>query len=90
MPIDEHCTLKHATHRVLQQGGKAYSATLNQTSVTNNNNKFYIIQIVQPDANPNSCYVYTRWGRVGVRGQNSMTGPFSIDAAIREYSGKYR
>lgn len=55
--------------------GKIYSATLNQTNVERNNNKFYLLQILQSDTNPNNCHFFTRWGRVGVPGQNSCNGP---------------
>ena len=33
--------------RVFQDGGKSYAATLNQSNLDANNNKFYIIQILQ-------------------------------------------
>ncbi|KAK4706276.1 hypothetical protein R3W88_021070 [Solanum pinnatisectum] len=35
-----------ALYHVLQQGNDIYDATLNQTNVENNNNKFYIIQVL--------------------------------------------
>jgi poly [ADP-ribose] polymerase len=47
----------------------------------NNNNKFYIIQILQSDSNSAHCYLYTRWGRVGVNGQCSNLGPWPISIA---------
>jgi poly [ADP-ribose] polymerase len=34
-------------YRVFQEGGKTYSATLNQSNLDANNNKFYIIQVLQ-------------------------------------------
>ena len=88
-PIDEHCHLKPTNHHILEHEGKVYSATLNQTSVANNNNKYYILQIIQADSNPNHCYFFTRWGRVGAKGQVSCIGPINIPGAIREYLGKY-
>ena len=90
VPIDEHFTMSHASYHVLEHGGKVYSATLNQTNVNFNNNKFYIIQVLQHDSNPNSCFLFTRWGRVGVPGQKSCLGPWSIDMAILEYNKKHR
>jgi len=65
-----------------------YSATLNQTNVMSNNNKFYIIQILQSDSNTDACYVFTRWGRVGVKGQNSNIGPWPRNLSINEYVSK--
>lgn len=35
----------------------------------NNNNKYYIIQLLQSDSNPNDFKVFNRWGRVGTDGQ---------------------
>lgn len=33
-------------YRVFQEGGKSYSATLNQANMDHNNNKFYIVQVL--------------------------------------------
>jgi predicted DNA-binding WGR domain protein len=56
----------------------------------NNNNKFYIIQILQSDTNKSINYVFTRWGRVGFAGSSSNIGPWDEMWAIREYQNKYR
>jgi poly [ADP-ribose] polymerase len=87
IPIDDHFPLNKADYHVLEYMGKVYSATLNQTNVTNNNNKFYIIQVLQNDSNQN-CYFFTRWGRVGVPGQFSNQGGLSVPAAISLYNSK--
>lgn len=89
VPVDEYFPHKGQHYQALQFGGKVYSATLNQTSVQNNNNKFYILQVVQDSRNANSCYFYTRWGRVGVPGQTSCTPPLPIASAISQYNHKY-
>ena len=34
-------------------------------------------------------FVWNRWGRVGVPGQNALKGPFPKDAAVREYTSKH-
>ena len=65
-----------------------YSATLNQTNVANNNNKFYIIQVLQSDSNPNSLFFFTRWGRVGARGQNSLKGPYPLNYIVSLFNKK--
>lgn len=75
---------------VLEHQGKIYSATLNQTSVQANSNKFYIIQVLQCDNNSNTCYFFTRWGRVGVPGQTSNMGPYPIQVAIMNFEAKKR
>lgn len=68
VPIDPH--FSRATEgKVLENKGIVYAATLNQSNIANNNNKFYILQIIE--INSSLCYFYCRWGRVGVVGQTS-------------------
>jgi poly [ADP-ribose] polymerase len=88
VPIDDHVPLNKADWHVLEHQGRIYSATLNQTNVLNNNNKFYIIQILQSDSNSNHCYFFTRWGRVGVPGQFSNVGVMPIGSAIAQFTTK--
>ncbi|KAK1664754.1 hypothetical protein QYE76_052913 [Lolium multiflorum] len=88
--LDEHIPdhIKVAYH-VLQVGNEIYDATMNQTNVGDNNNKFYIIQALESDAG-GTFLVYNRWGRVGARGQQKLHGPFSTrDEAIYEFEGKF-
>ena len=47
--------------------GNFFSCTLNKSDLNKNNNKFYIIQLLEHDSN-NSLVLFTRWGRVGVPG----------------------
>ena len=42
-----------------------------QTNVQNNNNKYFIIQLLKDD-NKNAYSVWFRWGRVGLNGQNNL------------------
>jgi poly [ADP-ribose] polymerase len=66
-----------------------YDATLNQTNIDGNNNKFYIIQVLKQD--PSFYYTYTRWGRVGETGSNQMLGPFnSANEAIKQFKSKFK
>lgn len=46
---------------------------LNQTNISQNNNKFYIIQLLQSD-HTNQFFVWRRWGRVGATGQSDLEG----------------
>ncbi|XP_055820812.1 poly [ADP-ribose] polymerase 2 isoform X1 [Solanum dulcamara] len=76
-------------YHVLQQGNDIYDATLNQTNVGNNNNKFYIIQVLENDSGGNFL-VYTRWGRVGVKGGTKISGPYtSAYDATSEFKSKF-
>ncbi|XP_058200104.1 poly [ADP-ribose] polymerase 2 [Rhododendron vialii] len=78
-----------AIYHVLQQGDEIYDAMLNQTNVGENNNKFYVIQVLESD-NGGRFMVYCRWGRVGVKGQDKLHGPYSSrDSAIQEFEQKF-
>ena len=70
------------SYRVFQDGGRSYAATLNQSNLDANNNKFYIIQILQKEVS-GQLFVWNRWGRVGVPGQNALKGPLPKDSAIK-------
>jgi len=63
-----------------------WAATLNQTNIKNNNNKFYIIQVL---SNGHQYYCFNRWGRVGERGQNSCKPSASLDAAKKDFEKKF-
>ncbi|CAL0316465.1 unnamed protein product [Lupinus luteus] len=76
-------------YHVLQLGGEIYEAMLNQTNVGDNNNKFYVIQVLEFDGG-GKFLVYNRWGRVGIKGQDKINGPFtSRESAILEFEQKF-
>ena len=56
----------------LEYQDKYYAITFNYTNVKNNNNKFYIIQLLQ-DVHTKQYGVLFRWGRVGKFGQIKFT-----------------
>ncbi|CAM9601764.1 unnamed protein product [Ascophyllum nodosum] len=63
---------------------------LNQTNISANNNKFYILQMLY-DAAPKKWFVWTRWGRVGEVGSSAMLGPFQgEDVASTAFNKKFR
>ncbi|EAS06927.3 poly(ADP-ribose) polymerase family WGR domain protein (macronuclear) [Tetrahymena thermophila SB210] len=86
-PVDEHCPRKDV--EVYYTKNKIYSAKLNQANMSNNNNKFYIIQVLKVKGK-DQYYHYNRWGRVGVPGQNSCRGPFTAEQACQEYENKLK
>lgn len=47
-----------------------YACTLNQTNIGSNNNKFYIIQLLE-EGDRFACW--NRWGRVGEVGQSKLS-----------------
>jgi poly [ADP-ribose] polymerase len=67
IPVDQFFS-KGVHFRILVEGDKVYAATLNQSNIEANNNKFYIIQLLQHDTTVDYI-LFTRWGRVGVTGQ---------------------
>ncbi|XP_020239464.1 poly [ADP-ribose] polymerase 2 [Cajanus cajan] len=78
-----------AHYHVLQLGGEVYDAMLNQTNVGDNNNKFYVIQVLESDKG-GEFLVYNRWGRVGIKGQDKIHGPYrSCESAIQEFEQKF-
>jgi len=79
--VDETCPLKGAT---VYEG---WGAMLNQTNIGQNNNKFYVIQVLQQG---NTYYCFTRWGRVEERGQNACKPSASLAAAQAEFKKKFR
>ena len=87
VPVDPHFT-RAGEGKVLEHNGVVYASTLNQSNIANNNNKFYILQIIE--ISKGLYYFYCRWGRVGVVGQTSemMCGDTSL--AIRAYEQKLR
>ncbi|KAJ9171803.1 hypothetical protein P3X46_015117 [Hevea brasiliensis] len=76
-------------YHVLEQGENIYDATLNQTNVGDNNNKFYVIQALESN-DGGQFMVYTRWGRVGIKGQDKLQGPYtSSESAVQEFEAKF-
>ncbi|XP_054721840.1 poly [ADP-ribose] polymerase 2-like [Uloborus diversus] len=70
VPVDPECPGRDSYHVYIEKD-IVYHATLNQTNLQNNNNKFFIIQLLQHNTKK-SFAVYFRWGRVGAKGQNNL------------------
>ncbi|XP_034142896.1 protein mono-ADP-ribosyltransferase PARP3 isoform X1 [Esox lucius] len=82
---DEHCCLSEQHSGVVYED---YDCMLNQTNIGNNNNKFYVIQVLHIRA---SYYCWTRWGRVGETGKWNLSQPSdSPDKAIKEFEKKFK
>ncbi|CAK7216949.1 hypothetical protein SCUCBS95973_002986 [Sporothrix curviconia] len=87
VPVDEACTLSNVVVHV-DDDGVVWDASLNQTNSGQNNNKFYRIQVL---CNSSGKYsTWTRWGRVGERGQSAMLGSGTVDDAIKQFQKKFR
>ncbi|KAM6948792.1 poly [ADP-ribose] polymerase 2 [Aplochiton taeniatus] len=70
-PVDSECSAKLGKAHVYNEGDDVYEVMLNQTNIQFNNNKYYLIQLLQDD-NAKVYSVWMRWGRVGKVGQNSL------------------
>ena len=51
VPVDQYVPEAHK-YRVYSENGEVYSTTLNQSNVSTNNNKFYILQVLENESDP--------------------------------------
>ncbi|CAF3963271.1 unnamed protein product [Adineta steineri] len=70
-PVDAECTTMLGKAHVYSENKDIFDCMLNQANVGNNNNKFYLIQLLE-DNNSKTYYVWLRWGRVGYTGQTNL------------------
>eukprot|EP01004_Peranema_trichophorum_P001893 NODE_1246_length_2049_cov_43.662513_g1054_i0.p1 GENE.NODE_1246_length_2049_cov_43.662513_g1054_i0~~NODE_1246_length_2049_cov_43.662513_g1054_i0.p1 ORF type:complete len:503 (+),score=117.03 NODE_1246_length_2049_cov_43.662513_g1054_i0:366-1874(+) len=86
--VDVYSGIAETSH-IYEEGKDVYQCTLNQTNIGTNNNKFYILQLIEADAG-GKWWVWTRWARVGQVGQSKLE-PFSnLEAAKRGFCSKFR
>lgn len=71
IPVDEVCLTKVKNVHVYCENDDIYNAMLNQTNVQYNNNKYYLLQLLEDDCEE-EYFVWFRWGRVGKKGQSSL------------------
>jgi len=82
IPVDDLCHLKGKAKVV-----ENWDAMLNQTNIGANNNKFYVIQLLESGG---KYYTWTRWGRVGEPGQNALLGSGTLDDARKCFEAKFK
>ena len=73
----------------IDDDGTIFDASLNQTVSGQNKNKFYKVQILV-SANQKGYRTWTRWGRVGERGQNATLGQGSLVEARKHFESKFK
>ena len=61
---------------------------LNQTNIGQNNNKFYRMQLLQ-EQNADH-WLWSRWGRVGDKGQTKLAGPVDAVTGYKEFKKLFR
>ncbi|XP_010223792.1 PREDICTED: poly [ADP-ribose] polymerase 3 [Tinamus guttatus] len=64
-----------------------YDCTLNLSDIGANNNKFYIIQLIEHGG---AYSTWNHWGRVGEVGQNKLVPFTSLEAAKKDFEKKFR
>ncbi|VBB74967.1 Putative poly [ADP-ribose] polymerase 2 [Podospora comata] len=87
IPIDDGCPFTSSVVYI-DADGVIYDASLNQTNASNNNNKFYRIQLL---VDPQGVYrTWTRWGRVGDHGQTQVPATGSLAEAMKQFEKKFK
>ncbi|CAF0727501.1 unnamed protein product [Brachionus calyciflorus] len=72
IPLDEKFTETVGfEYKIYREGEVIYDCLLNQTNLQYNNNKYYLIQLIEK-IKPKEFLVWMRWGRVGKTGQSSV------------------
>ncbi|XP_067854392.1 LOW QUALITY PROTEIN: protein mono-ADP-ribosyltransferase PARP3 [Heptranchias perlo] len=82
--VDIHCELSVGFPGYIYED---YDCMLNQTNIGNNNNKFYIIQLIEAGG---SYYCWNRWGRVGELGQSKLSAPVPLNDAMKDFEKKFK
>jgi len=81
---------KSKAYHVLEEGDEIWDCMLNQTNIGNNNNKFYVIQLLEIDGG-GTYSVWNRWGRVGENGQNMLkTHGSNLKSAKQDFMKKFK
>jgi hypothetical protein len=83
-------TCTKVSYRVyIDDSGIVWDATLNQTNAASSNNKFYRIQLLV-DSTKTNFHTWTRWGRIGEPGQNSLLGNGSLMNATHLFEKTFK
>lgn len=83
--IDTHCTYQSGS--IVKDNNTIYSCTLNQTNISSNQNKFYIMQIINTS---NKYIVFIRYGRIGETGTINYKDFSDINSAINFFEKQFR
>ncbi|KAJ6134592.1 hypothetical protein N7523_000914 [Penicillium sp. IBT 18751x] len=93
IPVDEgfrRMEIQHKNPQVyIDDTELIWDATLNQTVAAQNNNKFYIIQLLSVSGGE-KYFTWTRWGRVGEYGQHACLGSGNLEEAMGHFKKKFK
>ncbi len=84
VPVDMYAPGKD-NYEVHVSSGIPYACTLSKSDVGKNNNKFYIVQLLE-NKKTKQLSLFTRWGRIGVPGQQGWDNYSNIGS----YNSKKR
>ncbi|XP_059164443.1 poly [ADP-ribose] polymerase 2-like isoform X2 [Physella acuta] len=88
VPVDDVCPIASKTC-VHEAGNIVWNCMLNQANISNNNNKYYLIQLLEDTSNK-TFHVWQRWGRVGYKGQTNLVScGGDLDQAKKVYTKKF-
>ncbi|XP_076003403.1 protein mono-ADP-ribosyltransferase PARP3 [Genypterus blacodes] len=79
--VDEHCDLSEG------EVYEDYDCMLNQTNIGQNNNKFYVIQVIKDEE---EYFTWNRWGRVGETGQSKLCQFDKVEQAVKDFEKKFK
>lgn len=85
--VDPLCPIANKAE-IFNENGEAWECMLNQTNIQNNNNKYFLIQLLKDSSG--NFFTWFRWGRVGYNGQNSLNHHFgNLEAAKSTFMKKF-
>ncbi|EXJ62523.1 hypothetical protein A1O7_02961 [Cladophialophora yegresii CBS 114405] len=87
VPVDQQVPSASDYTVYIDGDGVIYDATLNKSDAGANNNKFYRVQVLETN---NNFKTWTRWGRVGDRGQSKWFGEGDCLHAIAQFKAKFK
>ena len=88
--VDEICPIGTSSNVFVEEDGNIYDASLNLSNIDGNNNKFYYLQLLLCPGEQPDYAVWTRWGRVGERGQNKLEQGLALEAAKKLFHKKFK
>ena len=85
--VDPNCPVGTGCE-IFKEGGESWDCMLNQTNIQNNNNKYFLLQLLV-DNSKDVYHTWFRWGRVGYNGQNALQRFHDLDAAKSHFKKKF-
>eukprot|EP00727_Mastigamoeba_balamuthi_P006381 m51a1_g2363 hypothetical protein (631) ;mRNA; r:636109-638754 len=89
VPVDQLVPGSEDYRVVVEDDGTVWDCMLSQTNIGSNNNKFYVIQLLR-HTSTGRLAVWTRWGRIGEKGQSNLLCCTSLASAKDAFRKKFR